>query len=87
MSTKRSHLSDYKWDQVLRKLSRREFILSSAAAGVLTMAPRFVRADARPVALCRTRLPQHPAGGALREAEPCARVHDGLAPAGRAQRS
>ena len=46
MSDKRNHISDRKWDQVLRNMSRREFILSSVAAGVLTMTPRFVRADA-----------------------------------------
>ena len=36
MSDKRNHISDRKWDQVLRNMGRREFILSSVAAGVLT---------------------------------------------------
>ena len=46
MSADRSHLTDYKWEQVLRNMSRREFIVASAATGLLTLAPRFVSAQA-----------------------------------------
>ncbi len=46
MSTERPHISDHKWEQVLKSMDRREFILTSAAAGVLTMVPRFAQAAA-----------------------------------------
>ncbi len=46
MSENRTHISDQKWDQVLKAMSRREFILSVAATGVLTLIPRFVSAAA-----------------------------------------
>ena len=40
--------SDRKWDKIIDdlKLSRRDFIFSSVAAGVLTMTPRFAGAQA-----------------------------------------
>lgn len=38
-------ISDYKWERFLKSMDRREFILSSAAAGVLTMTPRIVSAQ------------------------------------------
>jgi branched-chain amino acid transport system substrate-binding protein len=42
----------YRWDQFVnmmdRTVSRRDFILTSVAAGVLTMVPRFARAAAEP---------------------------------------
>ena len=44
MSMKRPHISDHKWEQVLKSMDRREFIVTSAAAGVLTMVPRFAQA-------------------------------------------
>jgi branched-chain amino acid transport system substrate-binding protein len=46
MSASRTHISDRKWDQVLKSMNRREFIVSATAAGVLTLSPRFVRAAA-----------------------------------------
>jgi len=46
MSEKRKHISDHKWDQVLKSMDRREFIMASTAAGVLTMVPRFASAAA-----------------------------------------
>ena len=46
MSMKRPHISDHKWEQVLKSMDRREFIVTSAAAGVLTMVPRFAQAAA-----------------------------------------
>jgi len=46
MSENRTHISDQKWDRVLKAMSRREFILSVAATGVLTLIPRFVSAAA-----------------------------------------
>ena len=46
MSMKRPHISDHKWEQVLKSMDRRDFILTSAAAGVLTMVPRFAQAAA-----------------------------------------
>ena len=39
-------MSDSKWDSVLKAMDRREFIQATVAAGVLTMVPRYVRADA-----------------------------------------
>ena len=44
MSMKRPHISDHKWEQVLKSMDRREFIVTSAAAGALTMVPRFAQA-------------------------------------------
>ena len=44
MSMKRPHISDHKWEQILKSIDRRDFILTSAATGVLTMVPRFVQA-------------------------------------------
>ena len=40
--------SDRKWDELIDKLgvSRRDFIFSSVAAGVLTLTPRFAGAQA-----------------------------------------
>ena len=40
------HISDAKWSSVLKGMDRREFIQATLAAGALTLAPRFVRADA-----------------------------------------
>ena len=40
------HISDHQWDIFLRKMDRRDFIITSVAAGLMTMAPRFVRAGA-----------------------------------------
>ena len=40
------HISDHHWDIFLRKMDRRDFIITSVAAGLMTMAPRFVRAGA-----------------------------------------
>ncbi len=39
-------MSDKKWDAVLKNMSRREFITTTAAAGALTLTPRFVSAQA-----------------------------------------
>ena len=39
-------MSDNKWSSVLACMSRREFIQTTLSAGALTLAPRFVRADA-----------------------------------------
>ena len=41
-----SHISDHQWDIFLKKMGRRDFIITSVAAGLMTMAPRFVRAGA-----------------------------------------
>jgi len=41
-----SHISDHQWDILLKKMDRRDFIITSVAAGLITMAPRFVRAAA-----------------------------------------
>ena len=46
MSGKRPHINDDKWDSVLKNMDRRNFILSTVAAGALTMTPRFVKAGA-----------------------------------------
>jgi len=39
-------MSDRKWESVLKAMGRREFILTTVAAGALTLAPRFVKAGA-----------------------------------------
>ncbi len=39
-------ISDRKWNRFLQSLDRRRFLTVSVAAGALTLAPRFVRADA-----------------------------------------
>ena len=39
-------ISDHQWDIFLKKMDRRDFIITSVAAGLMTMAPRFVRAGA-----------------------------------------
>ncbi|MBN2124735.1 MAG: ABC transporter substrate-binding protein [Deltaproteobacteria bacterium] len=41
-----SFTSDSKWDLFLKKMSRRDFVIKSIAAGGLLMVPRFVRAGA-----------------------------------------
>ncbi len=40
------HISDSKWDAVLKSMDRRDFITTSITAGALTLAPRFVHAAA-----------------------------------------
>jgi len=40
-----SHMSDKKWDEVLRSMDRRAFIRTSVGAGVAMFAPRFLSAD------------------------------------------
>jgi len=40
------HMSDGKWDAILKSMDRRDFIRTSVAAGAITLAPRFVRAEA-----------------------------------------
>jgi branched-chain amino acid transport system substrate-binding protein len=39
-------ISDKKWERIMDGMNRRDFILTSLAAGVLTLAPRFVSAQA-----------------------------------------
>lgn len=39
-------MSDQQWDNVLKKIDRRSFIVASAAVGALTLTPRFVSAAA-----------------------------------------
>jgi len=39
-------ITDQKWDGILKSIDRRRFLISSAAAGVLTLTPRFVSAAA-----------------------------------------
>jgi branched-chain amino acid transport system substrate-binding protein len=46
MSEKRTHISDHTWAKVLKSMDRREFLVSSVAAGALTLAPRFATAAA-----------------------------------------
>ena len=41
-----SQISDQRWDGVLKTMNRRDFIITSVAAGVMTMVPRFVKAGA-----------------------------------------
>jgi ABC-type branched-subunit amino acid transport system substrate-binding protein len=41
-----NQMSDSKWDSVLKAMDRREFIQATVAAGVLTLTPRYVSADA-----------------------------------------
>ena len=41
-----SHISDHQWDIFLKKMDRRDFIITSVAAGLMTMTPRFVKAAA-----------------------------------------
>jgi branched-chain amino acid transport system substrate-binding protein len=40
------HISDKKWECIMDGMNRRDFILKSLAAGVLTLTPRFVGAQA-----------------------------------------
>ena len=40
------HISDKKWDRIMDGMNRRDFIMSSLAAGALTLTPRFVGAQA-----------------------------------------
>lgn len=41
-----SQISDQRWDGVLKTMNRRDFIITSVAAGIMTMVPRFVKAGA-----------------------------------------
>ena len=55
-------ISDHKWSGVLKSMDRREFILSSAAAGILTMTPRFASAASGEVFRVGVTLPTTGAG-------------------------